>query len=252
MDDRTVFLKKLSELLLLAQGQENQITVEEVRAFFSKDALTEEQMMLMFDYLLAQKVTVKGYIKVGAEDEPEEKHFPEEDEAYLREYERELQNYAVLTEEERPELYRKASAGDAAAMSRLMEGYLHEVLAIAKEMYRPEVFIGDLIQEGSLGLVLGVEQLCGGNASEMHELILQEVRQCMQRFLEEQTELASRDKKMVEKVQALDHAIQELTEELGRKVAIEELAVYMGMEIEEIEDILKLAGEDTEENEEGE
>jgi hypothetical protein len=43
-----------------------------------------------------------------------------------------------------------------------------------------------------------------------------------------------------------------LTEELGRKVTIDELAVYMGLEVEEIEDILKLAGEDSEEAEEAE
>ena len=69
----------------------------------------------------------------------------------------------------------------------------------------------------------------------------------MQLLLDEQAELLSRDKKMVEKVQALDESIQTLTEELGRKVTIDELAVYMGLEVEEIEDILKLAGEDTEE-----
>ena len=41
-----------------------------------------------------------------------------------------------------------------------------------------------------------------------------------------------------------------MTEELGRKVAVQELAIYMGMEIEEIEDILKLTGEDPESEEE--
>ncbi len=252
MDNKEAFLEKLNGLLRLTQSQGNQITVEEVRAYFAEGALTEEQMILVFDYLLAQKVTVKGYIKVGAEEESEQKTFSEEEEAYIKDYEMELQKYAVLTEEERPELYQKASAGNAVSMSRLMEGYLHEVLAIAKEMHRPEVFIGDLIQEGSLGLVLGVEYLAGEDPKQVHEHILQEIRQCMQAYLDEQTEYASRDKKMVEKVQVLDESIKALTEELGRKVSIDELAVYMGMEIEEIEDILKLTGEDTEEKEEDE
>ncbi len=252
MNDKAEFLEQLNGLLKLAQSQGNQITVEEVRAYFAEGALTEEQMILVFDYLLAQKMAVKGYIKVSAEEEPEQKTFSEEEEAYLKEYETELRNYAVLTEVEKTELYQKASAGDAAAISRLTEGYLHEVLAIAKEMHHPEVFIGDLIQEGSLGLVLGVEQLAGEEPKRIHERILQEIRQCMQAYMDEQTEFASRDKKMVEKVQVLDESIQTLTEELGRKISIDELAVYMGMEIEEIEDILKLTGEDTEEKEEEE
>ena len=43
------------------------------------------------------------------------------------------------------------------------------------------------------------------------------------------------DKKMIEKVTMLDESIKTLTEELGRKVTIDELAVYMGMTEEEIE-----------------
>ena len=82
------------------------------------------------------------------------------------------------------------------------------------------------------------------------ETILLQVKQSMQLLLEEQSELSNRDKKMVEKVQALDESIQALTEELGRKVTIDELAVYMGLEVEEIEDILKLTGEESEEERE--
>ena len=85
-------------------------------------------------------------------------------------------------------------------------------------------------------------------AFDAHDVILTQIKQSMQMLLEEQTELSKRDKKMVEKVTLLDEAIKNLTEELGRKVAIDELAVYMGMEIEEIEDILKLTGEEPEEN----
>ena len=52
---------------------------------------------------------------------------------------------------------------------------------------------------------------------------------------------------MIEKVQMLDEAIKALTEELGRKISIDELAIHLGMEIEEIEDILKLTGDEPEE-----
>ena len=74
-----------------------------------------------------------------------------------------------------------------------------------------------------------------------------QVRQSMQLLLEEQKELQGRDKKMIEKVQMLDEAIKSLTEELGRKISIDELAIHLGMEIEEIEDILKLTGDEPEE-----
>ncbi len=252
MNKKTEFLEKLNGLLQLAQGQGSRITVEEVRAYFAEDALTEEQMMLVFDYLLAQKVTVKGYVMAGAEEETETVAFSDDEEAYLREYAHELRFVAAVTDEERETLYEKASAGDTDARARLVEAYLYKVIDIAKEMYRPDMFLGDLIQEGNLGLIIGAELIAGADAKDAHAMIEKQIRQSMQMLLDEQTELANRDKKMVEKVQALDDAITALTEELGRKVSIDELAVYMGMEIEEIEDILKLAGEDTQENEEEE
>ena len=118
----------------------------------------------------------------------------------------------------------------------------------AKKMYHPEVFLGDLIQEGNLGLVIGVEMI--SNAETAHEVLTTQIKQSIQALLEEYSELSKRDKKMVEKVNQLDESIKALTEELGRKVSIDELAVYMGMEIEEIEDILKLMGEEPEPEEE--
>ena len=247
MSGKTEFLEKLNGLLKMAQAQGGQITIDDVKAYFSEDALTEEQIELVFDYLLAQKVAVKGYVKMNLADNEE---FSEEEKAYLEEYEVDLGAFQKISEEEQKEMYGQAAAGNETAKRKLIESYLKKVVEIAKEMHKPEVFLGDLIQEGNLGLVLGVEMLAASDVSNAHEIITQQIRQSMQMLLEEQAELTSRDKKMVEKVQALDEGIQNLTEELGRKVTIDELAIYMGMEIEEIEDILKLAGEDSEPEEE--
>lgn len=251
MNDKARFLEKLSGLLALAKGQESRITIEEVKAYFSEDALTEEQMELVFDYLLAQKISVIGYVKMDIGEEEKEVEYTEEEKAYLKEYEMDLQAISQATPEELEELYRQAMDGEEVAKNRLVEVYLKEVVEIAKQMYVPEVFLGDLIQEGNLGLVLGVEMLTSvQKVAQARDIITRQIRQSIQMLLEEQNELNSRDKKMVEKVQALDEAITALTEELGRKVTIDELAIYMGMEIEEIEDILKLTGEESETEEE--
>jgi DNA-directed RNA polymerase sigma subunit (sigma70/sigma32) len=53
---------------------------------------------------------------------------------------------------------------------------------------------------------------------------------------------------MVEKVYQLDAGIKALTQEMRRKVSIDELALYMGMTEDEIEDFLRLMGEDSEED----
>ena len=249
MEARAEFLKKLNGLVAAAKGQGNQITIDEVKAYFAKVALTEEQLELVFDYLLAQKVVVKGYIKM-TEAAEETVTYTEEEAAYLKEYLNDLEAFKEEQAGEKEILFAKLIGGDASVKNRLTELYLKEVVEIAKEMYHLEIFLGDIIQEGNMGLILGLDMLV--DVATAHETIVNQVKQCIQMLIEEHTEIKSRDNKMVEKVAMLDESIKALTEELGRKVTIDELAVYMGMTEEEIDDILRLMGEESEDEEEAE
>lgn len=249
MEARAEFLKRLNGLVAMAKGQGDQITIDEVKAYFADAALTEEQLELVFDYLLAQKVVVKGYIKM-TEAAEEKVTYTEEEEAYLKEYLNDLEAFKEEKAGEKESLFAKLIGGDASAKNRLTELYLKEVVEIAKEMYHPEIFLGDIIQEGNVGLILGMDMLA--DVATAHETIVNQVKQCIQMLIEEHAEVKSRDNKMVEKVTMLDESIKTLTEELGRKVTIDELAVYMGMTEEEIDDILRLMGEESEEGEEAE
>lgn len=229
MADRLQFQQKLSGLV--KQCNENgQITnTEEVENYFAADHLSEEQMELVYDFLLSQKIIVKGYVKRGgtiqaADSEVRENHFTPEETAYLTHFEEEL---TTLPE------------GDG------MKAELEKVVELAKEMHRPEVFLGDLVQEGSMGLMIAKEK---GNASE--EEIFQMVRQSMEALLEEQTEVKVRDRKMVERVKELETQIESLSKEMGRKVSVDELVQFANLSEEEIADTLKLAGEEIVEQEE--
>ena len=61
MADRAQFQKKLGELLAVAARQNNKMTSQEVQAFFQDDNLTDEQMNLVHEFLMSQKVEVIGY-----------------------------------------------------------------------------------------------------------------------------------------------------------------------------------------------
>ena len=91
MNDKARFLEKLNGLLALAKDQESRITIEEVKAYFSEDALTEEQMELVFDYLLAQKISVTGYVKmdIGETEKPVKKN--KEEKAKIKKAQNQLQ-----------------------------------------------------------------------------------------------------------------------------------------------------------------
>lgn len=228
MDGKARFQEKLAELLLLCQAQGNAIEKSEVEEFFKEEGLSEEQMILVFDYLLAQRVMVKRYMKAGAAvaEEKEVVQLTEEEREYLKMYEADL---AAMKGEE--------------LLSRL----LPEVIGIAKEMNHVDLFIGDMIQEGNMGLMAAINEGVNETAS-----LFQRVRESMQMFLESQTEMKRQDQKMADKVNRLEEEIQKLTEEMGRKITIDELSQMAEISEEEIEDILRMAGEEVGEIEEDE
>lgn len=222
MSGAAQFQKKLVEILSLCKESGDEIEKDSVEMFFEEENLTEEQMNLVYDYLLSQKVLVKGYTKALNLEETED-HSPKfsyEEIDFLKQYEEDLQ---------------KLSESDP------MKVLLPQIVKIAKELYRSEIFLGDLIQEGSFGLIIGMNQ--GADEEQM----IQMARESMQAIVESQTEVKIQDQKMADKVNNLDDKIKELTKEMGRKITVDELAEFLEISEEEIEAIIRLAGEDLEE-----
>lgn len=235
MNDKLQFREKLNGILELGNARQKVLGTEDVEKYFEEDQLSPEQMELVYDYLLSQRIAVNGYVKHGGtvcdmQENAEETVFSEADRQYLEEYEEELKMLKPACEKE-----------------QRMQQYFPRVIEIAKELYTPDFFIGDLIQEGNVGLITAME---GGETQEKR--ILECARQMIQILMEEQSELKRRDEKMVEKVVQLNESVKRLTEELERKPTIDELAAYMELTEEEINDILRLTGEDDDEEEEEE
>lgn len=222
MSGAAQFQKKLVEILSLCKESGDEIEKDSVEMFFEEENLTEEQMNLVYDYLLSQKVLVKGYTKALNVEETEDNSskFSYEEIEFLRQYEEEMK----MISENDP-----------------MKSLLPQIVKIAKELYRPEIFLGDLIQEGSFGLIIGMNQ--GADEEQM----IQMARESMQAMVESQTEVKIQNQKMADKVNDLDDKIKELTKEMGRKITVDELAEFLEISEEEIEAIIRLAGEDLEE-----
>ena len=166
-----------------------------------------------------------------------ENYTPEE-RRYLERYLEEIESVKEEEEGERERLFEASIEGDALARGRLIELYLAEVVKAAKELDHKEVFLGDLIQEGNVSLMIALDELT--SAESAHEIVMEEVHRGMQMLIEEQTEVKRRDHTLLEKYTNLDDNIKKLKEETGRDVTVEELAVFLDMPEEEIKDILNL------------
>lgn len=242
------FKAKLAEVLQIAKQNGDRIAVEEAEKIFETENLSDEQMSLVFDYLNAQKIIVQGYEKKGGTIRgAEEISMEPEEEEYLEMYMQEVRRVKPEEEGEKDSLFRRLYEGEEYAKERLIQLYMGEVARIAKELYHPELFFGDLVQEGNMNLILALEHL--QDIENAHQAICAEIRQGIVAFIEEQAETGKKERKMVQKVQELDKAITKLTDELGRKVMIDELMEEMHMTEREIKDIMRLTGEEPEENE---
>ena len=223
MAERLEFREKLAGILALCASQNNITDKTTVEEYFAEDNLSKEQMELVFDYLLSQKVIVKGYVKAGGSIKNAEK--PED----VVRYTQEEQDYLNLYEQDLKGL----REGDP------LKELLPAILSMAKEMHRTDIYIGDLVQEGTMGLMLAMEE----HEGDM-EALLSMAKESMQALLESQEETKKQDNRMVEKVNDLDEQIKKLSEEMGRKVSVDELEEFLDITEDEISDILKLAGEE--------
>lgn len=231
MSGKLQFREKLSGILDLANENNKVLSVEDVEKYFEEDCLSEEQMELVYDYLMAQKIAVKGYEKTGGtilSAEEQEEKLAEEDRMYVQEY---LEEIAAMQPHNKAE--------------EQLKEYSPKVVEIAVEMYSQDYMIEDLIQEGNVGLMMSLE---AEDISEQQ--ILSNIRQAMMMMIKDDEETKIHDKKMIEKVAYLDECVKNLKEDLGRKPTLDEVAVYMGLTEDEVNDILRLTGEEDDEEEE--
>lgn len=240
------FQKKLEELGRLAQTKENRLRTEEIREFLKDMELTEEQFQLVYAYLASRMITVEGYVPAREEAEEEAELTPEE-QSFLEQYQKEMEYLTFLEEEGLLELCREAEeTGDGGAKARLTEQLLPEVLKTARSFAGRGLPFGDLVQEGNIGLMLAMETL-GLRPEGMTALdyLKEEIRTAVSQALEDQQVEQQAGDLLAERLNHLSDGIRKLSDELERKVSLEELSMFMDMPVEEIEDLLKLAGEGT-------
>lgn len=250
MQERIIFREMLSEVKELADTRENKLTMAEVNEFFENAHLNEEQMRLIYEYLVSQKVKVEGY-EVQERGDKEE---PEEDEPEIQAisgpvsmYQEELGEMPVVSAEEELKLFEAARQGDAQAKNRLVELHLQLVYEVAQTYQMGELPLGDLIQEGNIALLLAMEELAkSGSLEEYRRMLYEKVSTAMEEAMTEHQDLKEMDEKIAQRANHLNEAVLNLERDLEHKVSLAELSVYLEMPEKEIRDILRMAGNEIE------
>ena len=164
----------------------------------------------------------------------------------VRMYLKEIGKVPLLTAEEEVELAKKMSEGGAEgeeAKKRLCEANLRLVVSIAKRYVGRGMLFLDLIQEGNLGLIKAVDKFDYTKGYKFSTYATWWIRQAITRSIADQARTIRIPVHMVETINKLIRVSRQLLQELGREPTPEEIAEEMGLTVEKVREIQKVAQE---------
>ena len=275
--EREEFEKIIEELMIKAKGNNNSIDMGEVQTAVKDLSLTEEQMENFLLLLENKGVEVtpvldedtlkkleKGDEKEDSEDELlglEDDDFTKDEEGEeidldavdllegigtedpVRMYLKEIGTVPLLTAEEEYSLAMKKQAGDEYAKQRLIEANLRLVVSIAKRYTGRGMSFLDLVQEGNLGLIKGVEKFDPEKGFKLSTYATWWIRQSVTRALADQARTIRVPVHIVETINKMSKMQRKLTLELGYEPSVKELAEHLDMTEEKVQEIMQIARE---------
>ena len=236
MDREILFAKTLEQVKKTAADQGNCVSKEQVEEAFAPLALSKEQMDLVYDYLHQHKIGIGQPVDL-------DEYLADEEKDYLDAYLEELRALPKLSDGELEAVTLSAMAGDTDAQNRLTEIYLPDVVEIAKLYAGQGVYLEDLVGEGNVAVAMGVTMLGAlEHATEAQGMLGKMIMDAMEDYIAQNAEEVKKDKKIADKVNKVADAARELSEELHRKVTVEEVMTESGLSRKAIEDAVRMSG----------
>lgn len=161
----------------------------------------------------------------------------------VRMYLKEIGKVQLLTADEEIDLAKKMEAGDEYAKKRLCEANLRLVVSIAKRYVGRGMLFLDLIQEGNLGLIKAVDKFDYRKGYKFSTYATWWIRQAITRSIADQARTIRIPVHMVETINKLIRVSRQLLQTLGREPTPEEISREMGITVDKVREIQKIAQE---------
>ena len=158
-------------------------------------------------------------------------------------YLREIGRVPLLSSEEEISLAIKISEGDERAKQRLTEANLRLVVSIAKKYVGRGMYFLDLIQEGNVGLIKAVDKFDYTKGFKFSTYATWWIRQAITRAIADQARTIRIPVHMVETINRLKKIQSQLLHENGYEPSEEVIAEKMGLPVERVREIMRVAQE---------
>ena len=268
------FLQKLEDLVNKGIALDMKLSIGEINDFFADTELNTESIEQIYSYLENKgieinedsvddmNIDIDNIDNITDEDsllldDDEFDKDSEEDidlsaidllegvgtEDPVRMYLKEIGTVPLLTANEELELAKRKQDGDEYAKQRLIEANLRLVVSIAKRYTGRGMSFLDLVQEGNLGLIKGVEKFDYTKGFKLSTYATWWIRQSVTRALADQARTIRVPVHMVETINKMSKMQRKLTLELGYEPSVTELANELGMTEEKVMEIMQIARE---------
>ena len=266
--EKAKFTQQLEKLVELGHSKHDALDINDINDFFKEEKLDAEQMDQVYSHLENKGIDV---LRIMSDDpavvedlviDDDDDHFhpgdEEEEEIDLdaidllegigtedpvRMYLKEIGTVPLLTAEEEVELAKRKAEGDVRAKERLIEANLRLVVSIAKRYTGRGMSFLDLVQEGNLGLIKGVEKFDYTKGYKLSTYATWWIRQSVTRALADQARTIRVPVHMVETINKMSKMQRKLTLELGYEPSTAELADALDMTEEKVMEIMQIARE---------
>jgi len=169
------------------------------------------------------------------------KQFTYRESQSLDKYLQEIGKVDLLTAEEEIELAIKIKAGDKSALEKLTKANLRFVVSVAKQYQNQGLSLGDLINEGNLGLIKAGKRFDETRGFKFISYAVWWIRQSILQALAEQSRIVRLPLNRVGALNKIGKAYSNLEQEFEREPNADELADELEMDVKEVSDTLKIS-----------
>jgi len=169
------------------------------------------------------------------------KQFTNREAQSLDKYLQEIGKVNLLTPEQEVELAIKIKQGDPEALERLTKANLRFVVSVAKQYQNQGLSLGDLINEGNLGLIKAARRFDETRGFKFISYAVWWIRQSILQALAEQSRIVRLPLNRVGVLNKIGKAYRNLEQEFEREPSPEELANELEMDVQDVAETLQIS-----------
>ena len=160
----------------------------------------------------------------------------------LDKYLQEIGKVDLLTSDQEVELAKLIKGGDEIALERLTKANLRFVVSVAKQYQNQGLSLGDLINEGNLGLIKAARRFDETRGFKFISYAVWWIRQSILQALAEQSRIVRLPLNRVGSLNKISRALSQLEQKYEREPSAKELADSLEMTVSEVMDTMKISG----------